>query len=388
MKYILFTLCIFSASLALAQNRNSVVGFDNVLLGGFTNGKWVSANEVSNAASLRYNADGSLLALICNWNAEPRKATALNTNHATYNGVVKDYLARNGLPNATSHIVQLFRIDLEGDGVDEIVIVAQNIMPQNKVTEIWASDKPLYAATDIPIAPSAGQYSIALLRKIVKGKVVEIPLGQYIALKSGNIESGDFTPPLIHKVFQFADLNGDGVMEIIVGDFFYEGYSYGVYNIKDDKATLVLGYEESDASEHSETGTVTYNGKPFSQLLGSSGNDVVRVMGAPEGTMQDDKGAIQRIDYNGIHFWFNDGILVRAESYDAGKLAIDGVTLNKNRAELIKALGAPEKEGREAEGYYGSENVYIMKYRLSNGVVLLEFEKDFNVPPGMINIQI
>ena len=245
-KIVSFTLFICCASLATAQNLQATIGFDGKLLGGYSFQKWRSSVEMPADITLIPGDDDSLLSINCNWEPAPRSATALNTNHAVYNGVVKEYLAQNGLPNATPHIVQLFRVDLEGDGVDEMVIVAQNIMPQNRVAEIWAPNQPLYVAADIPIVQTAGQYSIVLLRKVVNGKVIEIPLGQYIALKSGNIETGDFTPPIIHKVFQFADLNGDGVLEIITGDFFYEGYLYGVYTIKDDKATWVLGYEEGN----------------------------------------------------------------------------------------------------------------------------------------------
>jgi len=132
----------------------------------------------------------------------------------------------------------------------------------------------------------------------------------------------------------------------------------------------------------------TYEGKPVSPLLGSSIDEVINALGEPLGKQTDDKNITHRIDYDGLSFWFDDGIFVRAESFEiSSKLAIDGVALDKNREELINALGAPEKEGREEEGFYGSENVFVMKYRLSKGMALLEFEEDVNVPPNMINVQ-
>ena len=247
---------------------------------------------------------------------------------------------------------------------------------------------PLYKNTDIPATLVKGQYSIALLRKIIGGKVVEIPLGQTIALQNG-------TAALIHKVFQFADLNGDGVMEIIAGNYNHDGYSYQVHEIKNGKASLVINYDYVEHEASSTSGVLTYNRKPISPLLDSPISEVIKVLGEPLGKAyqhMDENGdpvgndTPYRFDYDGIHLWFGEaGKFIKAESYfkDVGKLAIDGVTLNKNRAELIKALGAPEQEGRE-EGMYGDEDAFIMRYRMSNGVVFLEFGKDLNVPPGGI----
>jgi len=136
----------------------------------------------------------------------------------------------------------------------------------------------------------------------------------------------------------------------------------------------------------SAKGIFTFDGKPVSQLLGSSVNEVIKLMGDPVESSADEDGVIHRLDYDGIHLWFDDDIFVRAESFDLSLLAIDGLTLNKNRTELIEAFGKPAKEGRQ-EGYYGAENAYVMLFNLSNGIILLEFEEDLNVPPYMINVQ-
>ena len=131
----------------------------------------------------------------------------------------------------------------------------------------------------------------------------------------------------------------------------------------------------------------TFDGKPVSQLLGSSINEVINVMGEYLGSGADDRDVIHRLDYDGIHLWFDDGIFVRAESFEVSdKLAIDGVSLNKNRAEIIEALGKPESES-QGEGLYGDEDAYEMVFHLSNCVIFLEFGADLSVPPSMINIQ-
>ena len=151
-------------------------------------------------------------------------------------------------------------------------------------------------------------------------------------------------------------------------------------------SSLVIKYDYTPINANSMSGVFTYNRKPVSPMLGSQIDEVIKVMGAPLGTGADDKGIPYRLDYDGIHLWFDEGIFVRAEAFDLSKSAIDGITLNKNWAELFGELGKPEKEGWE-EGYYGAENAYVMKYNLSNGIILIEFENDINMPPFMINVQ-
>jgi len=132
----------------------------------------------------------------------------------------------------------------------------------------------------------------------------------------------------------------------------------------------------------------SFDGKPVSTLLGSSTNEVAKAIGEPDWIETDDFGTIHRFDYDGIHLWFDDDVFVRAESSDCSKLAVDGVSINKNRAELIKAIGKPSDEGRD-EGFYGADDAYVMLYELPNGVgIFLEFSADaLDVPPYLINVQ-
>jgi hypothetical protein len=157
------------------------------------------------------------------WNPIPRKAAALATNSATYNKVVRDYLAQRGLPNAQPCIALLYKIDLEGDGTDEVVIYAHNL-PEK----------------DAQLHSKKGEYSIGFVRKIVGGKVLAIPLYEFI----DTTEDPDYHkhPILLPTpgIVQFADLDGDGVMEIIVRTSFYEGGKYTVFGIRGSEAKTVL----------------------------------------------------------------------------------------------------------------------------------------------------
>lgn len=191
-------------------------------------------------ADIRIIPDTSRVSALRGINSNPRQATALSTKNPTYNKIIREYLARNGLPDAEPNIVQIFKVDLEGDGVDEVVICAQNILDNASEAVTWEPGKPLSVGAGFPEGSKKGQYSLILLRKVVDGKVREIPLDQFIALKDGGPIDPVWSPPYLHKIYQFVDLNGDGVMEIITGEDSYESYSYSLFEIKGDKAVRTL----------------------------------------------------------------------------------------------------------------------------------------------------
>ena len=172
-----------------------------------------------------------MLFLLCGTSlAAERKAVPLNTNHAVYTNILKEYLGRNGLPAAEPQIMQLFRVDLDGDGQDEIVMYAQNII--GNMSETWELDRSLCDRSRFSSSAfTQGKYSVLLVRKIVDGKVREIPLKQFIA-------PGD--RPFLLAISQFADLNGDGIMKIITDECSDDGFSRAVYEIKGDKAVKSL----------------------------------------------------------------------------------------------------------------------------------------------------
>ena len=178
-----------------------------------------------------------------------RKAVPLSTKNAVYAKILKEYLGRNGLPDAEPQIMQLFKVDLDGDGQDEVVIYAQNII--GNVSATWELDPSLCGSSRFPSGVfTHGKYSVLLVRKIVNGKVREIPLSQCIA-------PGD--RPILLAISQFADLNGDGIMKIITDECSDEGFSSAVYEIKDDKAAKNLresasrGIPQSTATEMQKT---------------------------------------------------------------------------------------------------------------------------------------
>ncbi|MEC8391859.1 MAG: hypothetical protein VXZ58_03135, partial [Actinomycetota bacterium] len=109
----------------------------------------------------------------------------------------------------------LIRTDLEGDGVDEVIVGAERILGSL-------------------ISPSPGDYSILFLRKIIDGEVIQ-------QLISGDVHVGEVSGMLsFSRLIAVADLNGDNRMEIAVQYGYYEGSSTGVLEYKNDVEGLQL----------------------------------------------------------------------------------------------------------------------------------------------------
>lgn len=153
------------------------------------------------------------------WNPVPRAPRAINLKDKTYLAIVSAILRSKGLTKSTAVIEQAVKIDLDGDGTDEVVLTASN-----------------YGGKIQPSA-KAGDYSFVLVRKIVGGKARNIMVAEEYIKK--NVEFG---APSRFEISAIADLNGDGKMEIVQYGEYYEGSGAGVYEIT-DKVVAVKALE-------------------------------------------------------------------------------------------------------------------------------------------------
>lgn len=154
-----------------------------------------------------------------NWNVVPRQPQSINLTDAGYVKIVGDILRSKKIAKPLVKITQAYRIDLDGDGTEEVVLAAT------------------YQKSG-SVSPSAavGDYSFLLLRKTVKGnKVQNIILDGEFQLKKI-----DFGAPSYFAISAIADLNGDGKMEIVMTGGYYEGGWSAVYEINGIKKTDVL----------------------------------------------------------------------------------------------------------------------------------------------------
>lgn len=155
------------------------------------------------------------------WNPVPRKATIESTGSTVYRNAVATQLKKKGIRRPKVNITKVVRVDLEGDGVDEVIINATRV---NR----WENGSIKHDA-------NAGDYSIVMLRKMINGKVQSIMLDEEYHPKYSQSST-----PNEYNLSAVLDLNGDGVMEIVVAGNYYEGDWKIVYSIQGNKAVDVL----------------------------------------------------------------------------------------------------------------------------------------------------
>lgn len=167
-------------------------------------------------------ADGpGAMAFRGDWNAMPRTPEIHDPGQRVYRDAAAAWLEEQGMENPVVELEQIIRIDLEGDGVDEVLMSANYQIPR--------SDGDIAHAL-------AGDYSFVLLRRLNGGKVETLNLASVVHVdpQSGSINYW-------HRIAAILDLNGDGVMEIVVENGYYEGEGVGVFDVQDGGPELVLG---------------------------------------------------------------------------------------------------------------------------------------------------
>ncbi len=159
-----------------------------------------------------------ILAIGGDWNALPRVPRLASTEQDIYKEAIAEVLRSKGMKNPKVKLTQVIRIDLDGDGVEEVLITADTYA------------KKLYSHLQ-----KKGSYSLVLLRKLIHGKVENL------------IIEADFfraTPnhgvPMRYRVGAVLDVDGDGVMEIVLHGMYYEGGGTSVHRVEGDGVIKVL----------------------------------------------------------------------------------------------------------------------------------------------------
>ena len=166
-----------------------------------------------------FNADGwpytYPIAISSNWDLTPHNVESLSLESEIYKSFASEVLAGLEIFDTDPNLITLVRTDLEGDGIDEVIVGAERI-------------------TGSLISPSPGDYSVLFLRKIIDGEVIQ-------QLISGDVHVGEVSGMLnFSRLIAVADLNGDNRMEIAVQYGYYEGSSTGILEYKNDVEGLQL----------------------------------------------------------------------------------------------------------------------------------------------------
>lgn len=158
--------------------------------------------------------DRGAIALSASWNALPRKPRIADVTQPVYVEAVREFLAQHRLPQAAVKITQILRVDLDGDGSEEVLISATNYLTKDGV----------------PSSAPGGSYSFVLLRRMVSGKVkTQLVAGEFYP------HGKNFNAPNRYSVLALLDVDGDGKMEVIVESAYYEGGATTVYRCTPEK---------------------------------------------------------------------------------------------------------------------------------------------------------
>ena len=158
------------------------------------------------------------------WNVMPRLPKALDVKDPANLQIVRDILQGAGLKNPRVSISQAYAIDLDGDGVDEIVIVANRFA------------QGAHELGGVATQAQAGDYTLVLVRKTIGGQTQNI-----FVVKAVWLAPGGGGLARANHLSAIADLNGDGAMELVVYNAYYEGSDSDVVQLNGSKVSVPLG---------------------------------------------------------------------------------------------------------------------------------------------------
>jgi hypothetical protein len=177
------------------------------------------------AVSLSPRPEKGVIALAAPWNALPRKPRVMDTTQQVYVEAVRDFLKTKGIEEPKVKIDNIIRVDLDGDGEDEVLISATNYFEKEE--------------EGAPMRSPAGSYSMVLLRRVVSGKVeTQLVEGEFYPKAYNDDER--FNAPNAYKVIAVLDLDGDGKMEVVVASNYYEGAATTIYRCDPKKVKELL----------------------------------------------------------------------------------------------------------------------------------------------------
>jgi hypothetical protein len=168
------------------------------------------------------NLQEYMVAIGGQWNALPRVPKLTSLDQEVLKETVANILKMKGISNPKVKLTQVIRVDLDGDGVEEEIVSASTYKEQEVVYS-----KIRFLQRD----QEEGSYSLILLRKVIQGKVKNLVIAE-------DYYRGSM--PMRDKVAAILDVDGDGVMEIILHGVDREGWATSVFRVESTGVKQVL----------------------------------------------------------------------------------------------------------------------------------------------------
>lgn len=165
-------------------------------------------------------AEAGMVAVAQGWPILQRDIQEITADNELYRQVILDWLAAEGVAEPELGALRVLRVDLEGDGVNEIFLSATRLDESQHTTQ-------------------AGDYSLILMRRTVGNEVLTVPI-------TGEIYSSpepEITYPRTYSLANFLDLNRDGVLEVIVEIAGWEKAGAIIYQIDEGEIIESLRVE-------------------------------------------------------------------------------------------------------------------------------------------------
>lgn len=260
-RHLATTLALFLGGFTHAQEKTPIASFIDLpwryVIGGCANGRWLDsqttgkrlnasvtpyraftlAGEVKSVTAAKAAPDDDLcpdlwmqtitpeldleekvIGVNAPWNPMPRLAKSADVTQEKYVAAVRELLVGKGIAKPKVSIRQLLRVDLEGDGEEEVLITATHYKNEAEL-----------------ISAKAGDYSFVALRRVVDRKVrTQFVMGEVYPKSDTNGLLNTF------EVGGLLDLNGDGILEVIVRSSYYEGGGTHVWQLDHGKLVSVL----------------------------------------------------------------------------------------------------------------------------------------------------
>jgi hypothetical protein len=184
--------------------------------------------EKTLAVLLSPETEKGVIAIAAPWNALPRKPQVTDPTQKVYLDAVRDFLKTKGIEQPEVKIDGILRVDLDGDGEEEVLISATNYFRKDD---------------SVPMRSPAASYSMVLLRRVVAGKVeTQLIVGEFYpkAYPKAAQEEGRFDAPNAYKVIATLDVDGDGKMEVVIHSHYYEGEETTICRCEPKKVEALL----------------------------------------------------------------------------------------------------------------------------------------------------